>query len=98
MNSKLTNPGASLAPATIPVLLTAAEAAQKLHCSVSYLAKARGSGDGPPFIKRGRSVLYAEPVLVQWLKSQTRMSTSVACVLFALVKAVIIAPFMSFAM
>jgi hypothetical protein len=79
MNSKLTT-GASPALTTIPVLLTPKEAAQKLHCSVSFLAKKRMSGDGPPFIKRGRGVLYAEPVLAQWLKSWTRTSTSVACV------------------
>jgi hypothetical protein len=71
----------------IPVLLTAKKAAEKLHCSVSFLAKKRMSGDGPAFIKRGRSVLYAEPVLVHWLKSQTRTSTSLVCALFALVKA-----------
>jgi hypothetical protein len=41
------------------------------------LAKRRMNGNGPPFIKRGRSVLYAEPALVQWLKIQTRTSTSV---------------------
>jgi len=74
-------------PSAIPILLSAKEAADKCRCSISYLAKARMSGNGPPFIKRGRSVLYAEPVLLQWLKSQTRMSTSVVCVLFGLVKA-----------
>jgi hypothetical protein len=72
----------------IPVLLSPKEAAEKYRCSASFLAKKRMTGDGPVFIKRGRSVLYAEPVLVQWLKSRTRTSTSVVCVLFALVKAV----------
>jgi hypothetical protein len=71
----------------IPVLLTPKEAAHKLHCSVSFLAKKRITGDGPPFIKRGRSVLYTEPAMVQWLKTQTRMSTSVICALFLLMKA-----------
>jgi hypothetical protein len=61
----------------IPVLLSPKEAAKKYRCSVSFLAKKRVTGDGPVFIKRGRSVLYAEPVLVQWLKSRTRTSTSV---------------------
>jgi hypothetical protein len=75
-------------PSAIPVLLTPKEAAPKLHCSVSYLAKLRMSGDGPPFVKRGRAVLYTELALVQWIKSRTRMSTSVVCALFALVKAV----------
>jgi len=81
----------------IPVLLSPKEAADKCRCSVSFLAKKRMTGDGPPFIKRGRSVLYAEPVLLQWLKSRTRMSTSVVCALFALVKAVSTVTFVSFA-
>jgi hypothetical protein len=62
---------------SIPVLLSPKEAAEKYRCSVSFLAKRRMNGNGPPFIKRGRSVLYAEPALVQWLKIQTRTSTSV---------------------
>ena len=74
-------------PSAIPVLLRPKEAAQKLKRSVSFLAKKRMTGDGPPYIKAGRGVLYPEPGLVQWLKSQTRTSTSVGCVLFALVKA-----------
>jgi hypothetical protein len=82
----------------IPVLLSPKEAAEKCRCSQSFLAKKRMTGDGPPFIKRGRSVLYAEPVLLQWLKSQTRMSTSAACVLFAFVKAVTAMAFMPIAM
>jgi hypothetical protein len=82
----------------IPVLLSPKEAADKCRCSISYLAKARMTGDGPPFIKRGRSVLYAEPVLLQWLKARTRTSTSVVCALFALVKAISAITFMSLAM
>ena len=81
----------------IPVLLSTKEAAEKYRCSESFLAKKRMTGDGPSFIKRGRSVLYAEPVLLQWLKGQTRMSTSVVCALFALVKAVSTVTFVSFA-
>jgi hypothetical protein len=84
-------------PSAIPVLLSPKEAAQKLHCSTSFLAKKRMTGDGPPFVKRGRAVLYTEPALVQWIKSLTRMSTSVVCALFALVKAVSSTAFMSLA-
>ena len=40
----------------IPVLLSPKEAAEKCRCSQSFLAKKRMTGDGPPFIKRGRSV------------------------------------------
>jgi hypothetical protein len=82
---------------TIPVLLSPKEVAQKYRCSESFLAKKRMTGDGPVFIKRGRSVLYAEPALVQWLKSRTRTSTSVVCALFALVKAISSVTFVSFA-
>jgi hypothetical protein len=82
----------------IPVLLSPKEAAQKYRCSESFLAKKRITGEGPPFIKRGRSVLYTEPALVQWLKSRTRMSTSVVCALYALVKAGAIMYFISLAM
>jgi len=82
----------------IPLLLSPKEAARKYRCSESFLAKKRMTGEGPPFIKRGRSVLYTEPALVQWLKSRTRMSTSVVCALFFLVKAVSTTAFMFSAM
>jgi hypothetical protein len=82
----------------IPVLLSPKEAAQKLRRSVSFLAKKRMTGDGPPFVKAGRGVLYAEPALVQWLKSQTRTSTSVACVRLVVANAACTVAFMSFAM
>jgi hypothetical protein len=98
MHSKLPAPGPSSAPTIIPVLLTPKEAARKLHRSVSFLAKKRMTGDGPPFVKAGRGVLYSELALVQWLKSQTRTSTSVVCALFALVKAIIIMSFTSHVM
>jgi predicted DNA-binding transcriptional regulator AlpA len=34
------------------------------------------AGDGPPFIKVGRSVRYSEAALLQWMKSRQRLSTS----------------------
>ncbi len=83
---------------TIPVLLSPKEVAQKYRCSVSFLAKKRMTGGGPVFIKRGRSVLYAEPALLQWLKTRTRTSTSIVCGLFAVVKVISTVPFMPFAM
>jgi hypothetical protein len=94
MNSKLTGPGSSSAPTTIPVLLTPREASEKCHCSISFLAKKRMTGDGPPYIKVGTRVHYTEPALIQWMKSRTRMSTSVVCMLFAVVKAITIMTFM----
>ena len=77
MNSKLTSPGPSSAHTTIPLLLSPREAAEKCHCSISFLAKKRMTGDGPPYIKVGTRVLYTEPALMQWMKSRTRTSTSV---------------------
>ena len=33
-------------------------------------------GDGPPFIKIGRSIRYSEAALIQWMKGRQRLSTS----------------------
>jgi len=49
-------------------MLTAAEAARILKVSESWLAKARMRGEGPPFIRLGRSVRYVR--LRQWLEDQ----------------------------
>ena len=57
-------------------LLTAKEAGMYLKVSVSWLAKARMRGDGPPYIRIGRSVRYAEATLNHWMNSQQRFSTS----------------------
>jgi excisionase family DNA binding protein len=57
-------------------LLTPKEAAVLLKVSESWLAKARMRGDGPPFIKVGRSIRYSEAALQQWMKSRQRLSTS----------------------
>jgi predicted DNA-binding transcriptional regulator AlpA len=63
--------------APIIVLLTPKEAAKLLKVSVSWLAKARMQGDGPPYIQiGGRSVRYSVAVLIQWMKSRQRQSTS----------------------
>jgi hypothetical protein len=62
--------------ASIIVLLTAKEAATLLKVSLSWLAKARMRGDGPPYIRVGRSIRYAEAALIQWMKSRQRLSTS----------------------
>jgi excisionase family DNA binding protein len=60
----------------VVVLLTPKEAAERLKVSLSWLAKARMRGDGPPFIKIGRSIRYSETALQQWMKSRQRLSTS----------------------
>ena len=59
------------------VLLTPKETARRLKVSVSWLAKARMRGDGPPYVKlTGRTVRYTEAALIQWMKGRQRMSTS----------------------
>jgi predicted DNA-binding transcriptional regulator AlpA len=57
-------------------LLTANDAANILRLSTSWLAKARMRGDGPPYVKLGRSIRYGEAALAQWMKSRLRLSTS----------------------
>ena len=52
------------------------ETANRLKVSLSWLAKARMSGDGPPYIRVGRSIRYSEAALLQWIKSRQRLSTS----------------------
>ncbi len=56
-------------------MLTTREAANFLRLSSSWLAKARMRGDGPPYVKIGRSVRYSEGALAQWMKSKQRLST-----------------------
>jgi hypothetical protein len=46
-------------------LLTPKDAASFLRVSLSWLAKARMRGDGPPFVKLGRSVRYREDDLIE---------------------------------
>ena len=55
-------------------LLTAKEAGMYLKVSVSWLAKARMRGDGPPYIRI--AARYAEATLVHWMNSQQHFSTS----------------------
>lgn len=57
-------------------LLQPVRVAKILSVSLSWLAKARMRGDGPPYMQIGRSVRYSETALLQWMKSRQRMSTS----------------------
>ena len=57
-------------------LLTARDAANLLRLSPSWLAKARMRGDGPPYVKLGRSIRYTETAILQWMRSRQRFSTS----------------------
>jgi predicted DNA-binding transcriptional regulator AlpA len=56
-------------------LLRPKEAAKLLGVSVSWLAKARMRGDGPPYCKIA-GVRYPESGLMQFVKSRRRSSTS----------------------
>ena len=58
------------------VLLTPKEVTKLFKVSLSWLAKARMRGDGPPYIRIGRSIRYSEAAVVQWMKSRQRLSTS----------------------
>jgi len=57
-------------------LLTARDAANLLRLSPSWLAKARMRGDGPAYVKLGRSIRYTETGILQWMRSRQRFSTS----------------------
>jgi helix-turn-helix protein len=59
-----------------PDRLTVEEAAQYLRLSVSFLNRARLTGDGPVFLKLGRRVVYDVADLDTWLLSRRRRSTS----------------------
>jgi predicted DNA-binding transcriptional regulator AlpA len=57
-------------------LLAPKEAAPVLGLSVSWMAKARLRGDGPRYVKVGRSVRYPLSYLRDYIRSRTRTSTS----------------------
>ena len=57
-------------------LLTPKETATTLGVSLSWLAKARLRGDGPVYIKIGRSVRYRMAAIRDYLAVRTRVSTS----------------------
>jgi hypothetical protein len=50
--------------------------AEILNMSKSWLAKARLRGDGPRYVKFGRSVKYQGLDLIEYRKSKKRHSTS----------------------
>jgi predicted DNA-binding transcriptional regulator AlpA len=57
-------------------LLTPEQTAKLLSASVSWLAKARLRGDGPRYVKIGRSVRYPRSYVLEYLRLRTRSSTS----------------------
>jgi len=68
--------GATLQPSNRERLLTPRETSAFLRVSESWLAKARMRGDGPPYVKIGRSIRYPEGTLLQWTKGHLHLSTS----------------------
>ena len=58
------------------ILLTTAEVAERLRVSTSFLAKARVAGQGPRFIKIGRSCRYRVSDLETYERSCARTSTT----------------------
>jgi predicted DNA-binding transcriptional regulator AlpA len=66
-------PQMAVAPAI--ALITPKEAAKLLRVSLSWLAKARMRGEGPPYIKLGRSIRYSQDALLFWTKSQQQLSS-----------------------
>jgi excisionase family DNA binding protein len=75
---------ANLAPKNSPVspssaddpLMTVKEAADYLRVSKSFLDKARLCGEGPPFIRVGRKILYRKSAVDAWLTKHQFASTS----------------------
>lgn len=57
-------------------LLTVAEAARWAKVSESYLNKARLTGDGPRFVRLGRSIRYRQSDLEAWVQASAADSTS----------------------
>jgi hypothetical protein len=58
-------------------LLTQQQAADYLGgLSIRTLEKWRVTGEGPPYVKMGRRVLYRLEDLVAWINSRRRTSTS----------------------
>ncbi len=57
-------------------LLTPAEVAKTLRTSLGQLANLRMRGEGPPYLKFHRKVLYESRELDQWL-DQHRIKTEV---------------------
>jgi predicted DNA-binding transcriptional regulator AlpA len=60
----------------IDPLLHPREVAKLLGVSTSWLAKSRGNGTGPRFIKIGRAVRYALSAVREYILSRQRNSTS----------------------
>ncbi|MER8558596.1 helix-turn-helix domain-containing protein [Mesorhizobium sp. M0578] len=65
-------------PAEARKMLRTHGAALHVGLSVSTLEKLRLTGDGPEYIKLGRTVVYKPEDLDAWMEGNRRKSTSVA--------------------
>ena len=61
---------------TKPKYIPTKEAAKILGVSHRTLEKYRVTGEGPPYFKFGRRVLYLEEDVIEWAKSKRCKSTS----------------------
>lgn len=59
-----------------PIVLSAVQVAERLGLSSSTLAKMRLSGNGPPYSKLGRRVVYRPEDIDAWIASKQFCSTS----------------------
>lgn len=59
-----------------PIVLNTGQVAERLGLSESTLAKMRLSGDGPPYSKLGRRVVYRPEDIDAWIASNRFSSTS----------------------
>jgi predicted DNA-binding transcriptional regulator AlpA len=61
---------------TLPLVLDAKNAANRLGLSTSTLAKLRLTGNGPTYSKLGRRVVYRIDDLEDWVQVHRHKSTS----------------------
>lgn len=59
-----------------PIVLNANQVAKRLGLSESTLAKMRLSGEGPPYAKLGRRVVYRPSDIDAWVTSNRYSSTA----------------------
>ncbi|MFW5453531.1 helix-turn-helix transcriptional regulator [Thioalkalivibrio sulfidiphilus] len=60
---------------TFPRLMTPAEVQQLLGKSKAWLDRSRLEGNGPPYVKIGRTVRYRADDVAAWLNGNVRAST-----------------------
>lgn len=70
------SPGITEATITLPRLWTQRELCAYLNKSEAWAERARLTGDGPPYMKVGRSVRYQADEVLAWLEAKRRRSTS----------------------